>query len=535
MAISVSLPPTGTHTSRITVRNPRTGDILYSLDEPDAAQLEAVQHRALEAFPKIAAMSVRERLNAMDAVKRYILAHKEDIVQQIVDETGKSRGEAMLTEIFPVLDLIQYYEKTAERTLRDEKQPTPLVLFGKKSRIFYEPLGVVLIISPWNYPFNLSLCPIVTALIAGNAVIFKPSEHTPLRGLVERIFAETPFPKDVVQVVYGGKDTGSRLIDLRPAKIFFTGSERAGKQIMAQAAQYLIPVELELGGKDPMIVFEDVNINRAVNGAIWGAMTNAGQTCTSVERILVHESIYDKFVQELLEGLKHLRTPAAVPSSEFDDRNLDMGFMTPDFQIEKVEHQLADAQRKGATILCGGQRADRTSHYFPPTVVTNVTRDMAIYYDESFGPVVTVIPFKTEEEAIALANDSPYGLSASIWSHDLERAVRVARRIVTGNVSINNVLATQGNSALPFGGIKSSGMGRYKGAHGLYAFSNIKSVMIDRDSGRYEPIWYPYTRKKYEIFSRLVDAVFSGGILNFLKTLWLGVELERMEKRRHLP
>ncbi len=527
MATTISTPDNVAATT-LRVTNPRNGEELYTIIEPDATAIEAVFTTARETAGTISAMTVRQRLDALQKMSDYILEHKESIIDRIVSETGKTRAEALLTEIFSTLDLIQYYGKTAERDLADQKVPTPVILFGKKSRIFLEPLGTVLIISPWNYPFNLSMTPIITALVTGNSVVFKPSEYTPLKGLLEEIFDGSGFPKDIVQVVYGGKNTGRQLIDQQPNKVFFTGSEAAGKAIMAHCAQYLIPVELELGGKDPFIVFEDANIPRAANGALWGSYTNCGQTCTSVERIIVHESIYDKFVETLVDEMKHLKTPLQhTPNCHPND--MDMGCMTADFQVAKVEEQIDDAIAKGAKIYIGGKRQD-DSHNIPPTLIGNVTPDMIMYAEETFGPVAIVIPFKDEAEAIRLANDTRYGLSSSVWTDDLVRAERVARAIVTGNVSINNVLATQGNAALPFGGTKASGMGRYKGTVGLHSFSNIKSVMIDKNSGRFEPIWYPYTAEKYALLQRLVDSAFKGTIL---QTIFVGLGLERLEKKRH--
>ena len=516
----------------VIVRNPRTGASLYSLREYTDAEVAQVYDNARKAFETLRRMSVRERLNEALKLKRYMLQNREAIIDRICEETGKSRTDALMCEIFPSLDLVDYYDKTAEKALADKKIKTPIVLFPKKSRVYYEPLGPVLVISPWNYPLVLSFQPVLCALIAGNAVILKPSRYTPLKGVYEDMMEKSGFMKHAIQVVYGSRVTGTKLIDAKPKKICFTGSVDAGRKIMAQAANHLIPVELELGGKDPMIVFDDVNVERTVNGALWGGLVNCGQTCTSVQRIYVQEGIYDKFVSTLKEKTERLATLAGDGAPP-DEVSLDVGSMTTDFQVKIVEDQVADARQKGAQILTGGCRK-KDSRIFPPTIVANVDESMKIQTVETFGPVMTVTKFKTEADSIALANNSPYGLSASVWSADLARADRVARALETGNVSINNVLATQANSALPFGGAKDSGFGRYKGALGLYAFCNVKSILVDAQSSKVELNWYPYGKEKYALFSKLLDAMFSGGPLSLLKCMMVGMKLESLCKKRRL-
>ncbi len=516
----------------IEVSNPRTGDVLYQAAEPTAAEVDAVYARAEKAFETLRAMSVGQRLDELLKLKRYLLNNREKVARRIVEETGKCMTDALLTEIFPTLDLIDYYNKYAVRILADKKVHTPLMLLGKKSRIVYEPLGPVLIISPWNYPFNLSVLPFICAFIAGNPVILKPSKETPLKGVLEEMIAESGFMPDALQVVYASRRTADLLIDKKPAKIFFTGSVNVGRKIMARAAELLVPVELELGGKDPMLVFEDVNLNRAVNGAIWGGFVNSGQTCTSVERIFVHESIYEPFLAMLKEKTEGIVTLQHA-EGQTDEGALTMGCMTADFQIREIEAQLETSVHMGARIVTGGKRQPG-SHVFPPTIVADVAPDMPIQCQETFGPVVTVTPFTDEDEAVRMANDSVFGLSASVWSADSVRARRVARRLTTGNVSINNVLATQANPALPFGGVKHSGFGRYKGEAGLHSFSNIKSVLEDRNSGMLELYWYPYSQEKYALFQAMIDAVFRKSPLRLVRTVAVALKLLRLSRKQRL-
>lgn len=515
----------------IIVRNPKTGETLYTIRDADEQGIAHSYDIAREAFGKIRSMTISERVAESDKLLKYILRNREAIIDAICAETGKARMDALLSEIFSTLGTISYFQKSAAKILNDRKTPTPIILEKKKSVIFYQPMGPVLIISPWNYPFYTTMSPFICAFLAGNSVIYKPSEYTPLRGLFEKIVEESGFMKGALQVVYGGKDTGRRLIDGRPAKVFFTGSTRAGRQIMAHAAQYLIPVELELGGKDPMIVFDDVDIERTVNGALWGGMTNCGQTCTSVERIYVQDKIFTEFTNQLKQKASKLRTVAT--NVDADPKEIDIGVMTTDFQVGIVEDHVGDARARGAEILATSAR-NANSQVLAPTIVTRVDKSMKITYEETFGPVVTVEPFRTEDEVIARANDSPYGLSASVWSRDLERAQRVARNLEVGNVSINNVLSTQANPALPFGGTKDSGFGRYNGEFGLHSFCHLKSVMIEPQRNELELHWYPYSKEKYHLFSTLLDALYDGGPFGLLKAARAGLKLKALVKRKRL-
>ncbi len=476
--------------------------------ESDMPEIKAEFQKAKNAEVELKKLTVKERIEKIRNLKKIILERREWIIDKIQDDTGKSRSDALVSEIFGVLDHLTYLEKNASKALADKKVSTPIALMGKKSKIYFEPIGTVLIISPWNYPFYQAIVPITAAFAAGNAVVYKPSEHTPLKGVVEELLQQAGFGENWVKIVYGDGKTGADLIDQKPDKIMFTGSERTGRKIMEQASKYLIPVELELGGKDPMIVFDDANIVRAAAGAVWGGLTNLGQSCTSAERIYVQQNIYEDFKAEIVKQVEWIK-------QETDkDGDTDVGAMTVDFQVEIIKKHLDDARLKGAEILTG-KNWDGKSKLIPPMVIDKITPEMKVITEESFGPFLPLIPFKTEEEAIALANDSEFGLSASVWTKDMNRADRVTRALKTGNVSVNNVMLTEGNPALPFGGTKHSGFGRYKGEIGLHTFCNIKSVLIDTNSSKIESNWFPYTKEKYAMFSKMTEGLFSGSLIKF--------------------
>jgi aldehyde dehydrogenase (NAD+) len=491
---------------------------------PEGDGAAAVFARARRAAESLRATPARERVAFYGALRSVILRRQEEILDAVQRETGKCRSDGLMSEIFPVLDSLEYLERQGPRVLADRKVHTPLFLMGKTSKVIFEPLGVVLVICPWNYPFYQALVPSLSALACGNAVVYKPSEVTPLRGLVESLLAEAGMPAGWVQVVYGDGAVAETLIDQRPDKIFFIGSGPTGRKILKRAAEHLIPVELELGGKDPMIVFEDANLDRAAAGAAWGALTNTGQSCTSVERVYVQESVYEGFRQRLLKEV------GRVVQKVDGNGDSDMGVMTSDAQVRIVARHVDEAVAAGAQLLTGSGW-DRQSKAIPPLVLEQVSPEMAVCRDETFGPVIPLIPFATEADAVRLANDSEYGLSASVWSADMKRCDRVARALVTGNVSVNNVMLTEGNPALPFGGAKSSGFGRYKGEFGFYSFSNIKSVLVDKNSAKIEANWYPLTAAKYTVFARMTAALFRGGIMGLVGFALAGMKLEGLAAR----
>lgn len=489
---------------------------------------EAIAHvvsRAKTAAEALAKTRLEERLRAVAVLIDYIRDHKDEVAAAICRETNKTLTDALVSEVMGVLDNFEWLVHKAPKILADKKVSTPLALMGQKSVIYHEPFGTVLVISPWNYPFHIGMTSIMAGFVAGNAVLFKPSEVTPLQGLFEKIFANAPLIAQSVFVCYGGGETAQKLIASRPGKIFFTGSERTGKRILAQAAELLIPVDLELGGKDPAIVFNDANLDRAVAGVMWGALTNAGQSCSSVERIYVQSGIYDEFVKRLSAAVNGLVLNYG------DTGNADIGGITAPFQMDIIKKHVDDAKAQGATVHSGGGLLEADNKIFRPTVLTDVTNDMLLMREETFGPVLPVIQFDTEEEAIRLANDSPFGLSASVWGGDKAQIERVARAMQCGAVSVNNVMITEGNPNLPFGGAKNSGFGRQKGAEGLLGYARSKSVMYAPNSGKIEANWYPYTQKKYHLFQDLISALFSKGIGKYIGLIKSGTALESEAKK----
>ena len=488
--------------TKMKIVNPATGELIGELNETPPSQVDTFYQNARDAFSRWSGLAVKERLRYIENLQYVIVERMDELVDIIVKNTGKVPVDALVADIMPTLEGIQYVLKHAEKILSRQKVKTPLLLIGKKSYIEYMPRGVVLVISPWNYPLQLAMVPAISALAGGNTVILKPSEVTPLVGwYIEKLFQLSGFPEHVVQVAHGGKETGAAFVAGDPDYIFFTGSVRTGKIIQEVAARKLIPTTLELGGKDPFIVFQDANLKRAAKAAVWGAFTNAGQVCMSAERVYIEASIYEEFLYLLKQETEKL-----VQGTDFDS---DIGAMTYPLQKEIVKKHVLDALEKGAQLITGihPEQWDQ-SLLIPPMILTNVDQGMDVVCEETFGPVLPVIPFQTEEEVIRLANLTPYGLNASVWTNDPQKANRVASQLVSGAVTINEVIVSVANHYLPFGGAKESGIGRYHGKEGLTIFCHEKAIIYDRGKFNSEIHWYPY-QDKYDDFLSLFQSYFA--------------------------
>jgi succinate-semialdehyde dehydrogenase/glutarate-semialdehyde dehydrogenase len=486
--------------------NPATGETLRELDCASESEVREAVARARSAQPKWRELGIRRRVAVLTKFQRVLCERKSEVAQLISREVGKPYAEALTTEVIVVLDCARFYLENADRLLRDEPvSHGNLAMKQKSGRLVREPHGVVGIISPWNYPFATPATETLAALIAGNAVVVKPSEFTPLIMLE---FAEllhgAGVPTEVFQVIVGDGSTGAALVSADIQKLIFTGSVATGKRIGQMAGARLLPVVLELGGKDPMLVLEDADIDVASSAAVWGAFVNAGQACLSVERGYVQRSLYRPFLDAVVSKTKQLRMGNGM------NPEVDMGPMIHQRQLEMVERHVEDAKLRGARVLTGGTRLTELGpNFYAPTVLADVTHDMLIMREETFGPVLPVMPFDREDEAVELANDSEFGLGASIFTRDRARGEALARRIAAGTVLINDVVCGFGISEAPHGGVKSSGIGRTHGSFGLEEMVNIKYVASDRLPGMKRVWWFPYGEAFTRQIEGLLDMLFA--------------------------
>ena len=497
-------------TNEIISYNPATGEEIGRVENTSAEDVKVTVENARKAFETWRKTSFAERRSFIVKAREIILAEMDEIARLISDESGKPIAEALSMEISPVLDLMQYFAKNAGKLLKPRKINIGLyATLGRSSKIVYQPLGVVGIIPAWNYPFSIPLGETAMALMAGNTVVLKPSELTPFIGLkIGEIFEKAGIPESVVQIVSGAGQTGAALVDSAPDKIMFTGSVATGKKIAESAAKNLISVVLELGGKDPMIVFADANLELAAQGAIWGAFCNSGQSCSSVERLYVEESAAEKLTNLIVEKTRKLKQGAG------SDAATDIGAMSSERQLKIVADHVESFEKEGAKILTGGKSKDL---FFEPTVISGATNTMRAMQEETFGPTLPIATFKTEEEAIRLANDSEFGLTASVWTKDLAKGKRVAEKVEAGTVCVNEVLYTHGIGQTPWGGFKNSGRGRTHGVEGLMELVQPQHIHVNRFLFAPNAWWMPYGTTAIETFRGFAKYFASGSLFQTAK------------------
>jgi acyl-CoA reductase-like NAD-dependent aldehyde dehydrogenase len=482
----------GQQAGQVPVENPATGEIITHVPDLSADAVRDMARRARAAQPGWEALGFAGRARVMLRMQKWLLDNAERVIETIVKETGKSWEDAQLAEISYGANAFGFWAKNAEKYLGDEKVKSSAILVkGKKLMVRYRPLGLIGVIGPWNYPLTNSFGDCIPALMAGNSVILKPSEITPMTSLLmAEGLKECGIPENVFQVATGYGATGAALVE-QVDMIMFTGSTATGKKVMQTAAETLTPVSLELGGKDPMIVLSDADLERAANAAAYYSMQNSGQTCISVERVFVEEPVYDEFVSKVTEKVKALRQ--GDPSGGAG--TVEIGAMTFPKQVDIVEAHVNDAVAKGAKVLTGGHRGTGKGHYFEPTILVDVTPDMDCMREETFGPTMPIMKVRDAEEAIRLANDSPYGLAASVFSKDVGRGEAVARRIEAGAVCVNDAMLNYTAIELPMGGWKASGLGHRHGAGGIRKYCAQQALLVSRLNMKRDLHMFPYTSK----------------------------------------
>jgi acyl-CoA reductase-like NAD-dependent aldehyde dehydrogenase len=498
----------GTATATIGVENPATGELITTIPVLGADEIEAMAQRARVAQPGWEAMGFEGRGKVLRRAQKWMLDNAERVIDVVVSESGKTHEDAQLADLGYTVSALGFWAKEASDYLADERVPSwnNPVAAGKKLIIRYAPIGVVGVIGPWNYPIANSFGDCIPALAAGNSVILKPSEVTPLSSLLmEEMMRECGLPDDVFQVATGDGSTGAALIQ-HVDVVMFTGSTRTGKAVMKAAADELIPCYLELGGKDPMIVCADADVERAANAAAFYSMNNGGQVCISVERVYVEEPVYDEFVQKVTDNIRELRqgAPAGIGT-------VDVGAVTFPPQLDIIDSHVRDAVEKGAKVLTGGHAQAGAGRFYEPTVLVDVDHSMKCMQEETFGPTIPIMKISDPDEGVRLANDSNYGLQASVWTRDVRRGEELARRIQAGVVCVNDAQVNYTALNLPMGGWKASGLGTRHGANGIRKYTKVQSLLITRRALKREPFMFPYRAKRTLMLRRMFNFLYGRG------------------------
>lgn len=498
----------------IQVRNPATLELVQELPVASPADVAAAVARARRVQASWQQTSFAERTRLLYRLRDLLLDDGDQLADILTSETGRPRSEVYGSEIFYLCNAIGTWAKSSQRYLRQQNiSPSFPLVKAKKVYTTYAPRGVIGMITPWNFPLVLTLGEALPALMAGNAVIIKPSELTPLTALFGADLAfKAGFPNDLLQIVVGYGDTGEALVDLADM-IAFTGSAETGKRVARRASDRLIPVSLELGGKDPMIVLKEADLDRAAGACVWGSLMNSGQACTSIERVYVEAPVYDAFVDKVVRRVKAMRQGKSA-----DD--VDIGSMTSEAQLNKVAAQVDQARAKGAKILIGGRRNPSLSgYYYEPTVLVDVDHSMSVMAEETFGPVIPIMQVKDPDEAVKMANDSRYGLGASIFTRNKAAAANLAEQIESGAICVNDSLVNFIIPEAPMGGRKESGFGYRHGAEGIRKYCQQKTIVVDRFGLKEEFPWYPASEKKSRQLRHLLNLLCHSGWTHKLRAL----------------
>jgi acyl-CoA reductase-like NAD-dependent aldehyde dehydrogenase len=508
--------PTGTDpaTGRVISIDPATGELLRESESATVADVHAAVARAHSAQPGWNELGARQRIAILRRFQRLLLEKKSEIARAISREAGKPLVEALVSEVLVVLDSARFCIDNAYLFLRPEPLPHGnLAMKTKTGLILREPYGVIGIISPWNYPFSIPATETLSALVTGNAVVLKPSEFTSQAALeLADLLHAAGVPQHVFDIVVGDASTGAALVNSSVDKLVFTGSVATGKRIAQAAATRLLPVLLELGGNDPMLVLDDADIETASSGAVWGAFTNAGQACLSVERCYVHRSLYEPFLESCARKAKQLKVGNGM------DPGTEVGPLIHERQLRIVESHVEDARKRGARVLAGGERRlELGRNFYAPTVLADVTPEMRVMREETFGPVLPVTMFDSDTQAVSMANDSEYGLAASVWTRNRARGEALARQIHAGTVMVNDAVSCFAISEAPHGGVKASGIGRAHGHFGLEEMVRIKYLDSDRLPAMKKLWWYGYGEEFRLQMEGFADLLFSRRITKKLR------------------